>query len=149
MHHNKLRKPKSKIGFRANKEVMLVLENIALDAIPLPDGSQPTTSDCAKAIIEQAARQLTGRVAWVKANAPSDEQIKLARKAGYELIPTGFSSDDMFVDFDLIEANYASVMCIHPFHVLQAVKRGMTILLFEKDQLFCWHGSGLIRRYKI
>jgi hypothetical protein len=142
-------KPRSVLSFRIDKDCMKALEHIVADALPKADGSQPSVADCAKAIIEQSARQLTGRVAWIKSNAPDQNDRTLAAKAGYDLIMTGELSRNDDVDFDAIEAKFGSVMCTNPLHVIEAVKRGLTLLIFKNEQLTIYHGSGLIRKFKL
>jgi hypothetical protein len=143
----KFRKPQGKIQFRADKNLVQVLDKIAYDAIPNGDGDLPTKSEVARALIEQAAKQLTGRVAWLSSQEPTENQLNLAKKAGFDIVLTGLTDKTMFVDFDALEEMFANVAPLHPWHVIQATKRGMTMLLFDDKTLYVYHGHGLVRRY--
>lgn len=145
----RFRKPQGKIQFRADKELALILDKLTLDAIPNGDGDPPTKSEVARALIEQSAKQLSGRVAWMHQEEPTETQQKLAEKAGYDIVLTGLKANQMFVDFDKIEELFANVAPINPWHVIQAVKRGMTVLLFDDKTLYVYHGHGLVRRYSL
>jgi len=143
----RFRKPASRIQFRVTKTLSQTLDKAALDAIPNADGEIISKGEVARALVEQAAKQLTGRVAWLKAVDPTKEQIELANKAGYELVSTGISSEKMDIDFNGLELNYASVAAVHPWHVIEAMQRGLNILIFEKDKLYIYHGHGLVRKF--
>jgi hypothetical protein len=143
----RFRKPQGKIQFRADKALVQVLDKLAYDAIPNGLGDPPTKSEVARALVEQAAKGLAGRVAWMLPVMPTDKQIKLAAKAGYELSIIPIKSEQMDVNFDQIEEAFANVCAIHPWHVINCVKRGLTILIFENDSLYVYHGHGLVRRY--
>jgi hypothetical protein len=145
----RFRKPQGKIQFRADKSLALILDKIALDAIPNGDGDPPTKSEVARALVEQAAKALTGRVAWLSAKEPTEKQKQLMTKAGYDPVITGISEDQMYADIDKIEESYATIFAVHPWHIIQAVTRGFTILIFEKDALVVYHGHGLVRRYTL
>jgi hypothetical protein len=145
----RFRKPQGKIQFRADKDLALILDKLTLDAIPNGDGDPPTKSEVARALIEQAAKQLTGRVAWLSSQEPTQDQLKLAEKAGFNVVLTGLTDKSMFVDFDKLEEMFACVAPIHPWHVIQSTKRGMTMLLFDDKTLYVYHGHGLVRRYQL
>jgi hypothetical protein len=145
----RFRKPQGKIQFRADKDLALILDKLTLDAIPNGDGDPPTKSEVARALIEQAAKQLTGRVAWLSSQEPTQDQLKLAEKAGFNVVLTGLTDKSMFVDFDKLEEMFACVVPIHPWHVIQSTKRGMTMLLFDDKTLYVYHGHGLVRRYQL
>lgn len=145
----KFRKPAGRIQFRADKGLVQVLDKLAYDAIPNGDGDPPTKSEVARALIEQAAKQLTGRVAWMSSQEPTENQLKLAEKAGFNIVMTGLTDITMFINFDKLEEMFACIVPIHPWHVIQATKRGMTILIFDDKTLYVYHGHGLVRRYQM
>lgn len=86
------------------------------------------------------------KMAFVSRHAPTSEQVKLAEKAGYQLINIG-DLDAFDPDLDnritklIVEGGYRAVACVHPMIAMRVLSFGtgyakarVQVAIFENGQ---------------
>lgn len=145
----RFRKPKYLMAFRVEKDTRLVLERLSAQAVPLPTGEQPSTSEVARALLDQQARKITGDAGWLRRDAITHDFAMLGAHAGYDFKEYKAPLNPYDVDWEEVEELFHTVVVSHPAHAMEAMRRGITVITLELDEIRVHHGNGLVRKFHL